>query len=80
MNFCVGFVHSFLAMVLGVRNFLIAGSIDFIGAPERIRTSDLCLRRAALYPAELRARSKRCKFTLFVDITNGIIADLAKLS
>jgi hypothetical protein len=28
-----------------------------ISAPERIRTSDLCLRRAALYPAELRARS-----------------------
>ena len=27
-----------------------------IGAPERIRTSDLSLRRAALYPAELRAR------------------------
>ena len=27
------------------------------GAPERIRTSDLCLRRAALYPAELRVRS-----------------------
>ena len=26
-----------------------------IGPPERIRTSDLCLRRAALYPAELRA-------------------------
>gem|GEM_PF-4262420 len=26
-----------------------------VGAPERIRTSDLCLRRAALYPAELRA-------------------------
>ena len=24
------------------------------GALERIRTSDLCLRRAALYPAELR--------------------------
>ncbi len=24
------------------------------GAPERIRTSDLCLRRAALYPTELR--------------------------
>src|SRR3546814_4494847 len=24
------------------------------GAPERIRTSGLCLRRAALYPAELR--------------------------
>ena len=29
------------------------------GPPERIRTSDLCLRRAALYPAELRARSLR---------------------
>ncbi len=27
------------------------------GAPERIRTSDLCLRRAALYPAELRAQN-----------------------
>ncbi len=29
------------------------------GAPERIRTSDLCLRRAALYPAELRALTSR---------------------
>src|SRR5215469_4588005 len=27
------------------------------GAPEKIRTSDLCLRRATLYPAELRARA-----------------------
>jgi hypothetical protein len=26
------------------------------GAPDKIRTCDLCLRRAALYPAELRAR------------------------
>src|SRR5262245_4883981 len=26
------------------------------GAPETIRTSDPCLRRAVLYPAELRAR------------------------
>ena len=25
-----------------------------VGAPDRIRTCDLCLRRAALYPAELR--------------------------
>jgi hypothetical protein len=32
----------------------IADSAVF-GAPERIRTSDLCLRRATLYPAELRA-------------------------
>ena len=33
--------------------------LPMIGAPERIRTSDLCLRRAALYPAELRARRRR---------------------
>ena len=26
------------------------------GAPDRIRTCDLCLRRAALYPAELRVQ------------------------
>ncbi len=31
----------------------------FDGAPDRIRTCDLCLRRAALYPAELRAL--RCR-------------------
>ncbi len=31
--------------------------IEF-GAPERIRTSDLSLRRAALYPAELRAQNR----------------------
>src|SRR5215471_15870213 len=29
---------------------------DDTGAPDKIRTCDLCLRRAALYPAELRAR------------------------
>ena len=29
------------------------------GAPDRIRTCDLCLRRAALYPAELRVRARR---------------------
>ena len=28
------------------------------GAPERIRTSGLCLRRAALYPAELRVPAR----------------------
>jgi hypothetical protein len=31
-------------------------SSDRSGAPDKIRTCDLCLRRAALYPAELRAR------------------------
>src|SRR3981081_254551 len=29
---------------------------DFTGAPDTIRTCDLCLRRATLYPAELRVR------------------------
>ena len=28
--------------------------------PDRIRTCDLCLRRAALYPAELRAQRQMC--------------------
>src|SRR5260370_41462432 len=32
-----------------------AGQKD-IGAPDTIRTCDLCLRRVALYPAELRAQ------------------------
>src|ERR1700744_2467124 len=34
-------------------------SLTKTGAPDRIRTYDLCLRRAALYPAELRARTGR---------------------
>src|SRR4051794_16297057 len=29
------------------------------GAPDRIRTCGLCLRRATLYPAELRVRAER---------------------
>ena len=35
----------------------------FFSAPDRIRTCDLCLRRATLYPAELRAQDcgRRCK-------------------
>ena len=32
------------------------GPFLFTGAPDRIRTCDPCLRRAVLYPAELRAR------------------------
>ena len=30
--------------------------LSFFGAPDRIRTCDPCLRRAVLYPAELRAQ------------------------
>jgi hypothetical protein len=30
-------------------------TLEIPGAPGEIRTHDLCLRRAALYPAELRA-------------------------
>ena len=33
--------------------------IEGDGAPEKIRTSDLQLRRLPLYPAELRARLER---------------------
>jgi hypothetical protein len=38
---------------------LLAKSLNLLclsGAPDRIRTCDLCLRRAALYPAELRVQ------------------------
>jgi hypothetical protein len=38
--------------LIGVRRR--SQSIEGIGAPDRIRTCDLCLRRATLYPAELR--------------------------
>jgi hypothetical protein len=34
----------------------IAKMPDNTGAPDTIRTCDLCLRRATLYPAELRVR------------------------
>src|SRR6516164_3323082 len=32
--------------------------LKYIGAPGEIRTHDLCLRRAALYPAELRVPAR----------------------
>ena len=41
-------------------------SKGMIGAPERIRTSDLSLRRAALYPAELRAH-----LTFYFTLSSG---------
>ena len=50
-KFCTGTVQ--LSLFLGSSSLKMAGL--FNGAPERIRTSDLCLRRATLYPAELRA-------------------------
>ena len=50
----------------GVRHRSLDGSLDVsarerrkVGATDRIRTCDLCLRRAALYPAELRLRGSR---------------------
>ncbi len=39
------------------------------GTPERIRTSDLCLRRATLYPAELRAQN------LWVTVPRCLVRD-----
>ena len=39
--------------------------LEKAGAPDRIRTCDLCLRRAALYPAELRVHgAMRCALFL----------------
>ena len=39
-------------------NYLEKNYLEKYGAPDRIRTCDLCLRRAALYPAELRVRAR----------------------
>src|SRR5690606_21334258 len=39
------------------------------GAPDRIRTCDLCLRRAALYPAELRVHSRKAR-SLYMRVSN----------
>jgi hypothetical protein len=40
-----------------IRGYRCRQPIEGIGAPDRIRTCDLCLRRATLYPAELRVLS-----------------------
>ena len=45
------------------RSFLGCARMQMSGAPERIRTSDPCLRRAVLYPAELRARGPERRST-----------------
>src|SRR3954453_12284293 len=46
------------AFVCWARQCFQAGKLSdcFYGAPDRIRTCGLCLRRATLYPAELRVR------------------------
>src|ERR1700681_1100870 len=49
------------------------------GAPDRIRTCDLCLRRAALYPAELRAR-ERCSSARPPGRANRGPKDLSRLA
>ena len=43
----------FLVRVTETASFENQSEPYFIGGPKRIRTSGLCLRRAALYPAEL---------------------------
>ena len=53
---------------------------ELIGAPERIRTSDLCLRRATLYPAELRALWENQKTTYLVQMAATTLTDLIELS
>src|ERR1035437_1026550 len=50
------------------------------GAPEKIRTSDLQLRRLPLYPAELRAHLCYQQFSKMTNPTNptkGILPDIA---
>ena len=42
------------------------GAFVFSGAPDRIRTCDPCLRRAVLYPAELRALCLLTLMTLYL--------------
>ena len=50
--------HEVVTHVLGQTVTHVSGpDLEIIGAPDRIRTCDLCLRRAALYPAELRVPS-----------------------
>jgi hypothetical protein len=43
--------------VVCVYHFTISTILKFFGTPERVRTSDLRLRRPLLYPAELQAQS-----------------------
>ena len=45
------------------------------GAPDRIRTCDLRLRRAALYPAELRVRARRRRANIVEAGAAGNAAD-----
>jgi hypothetical protein len=40
-----------------ILTYLALQRFEKIGGPDTIRTYDLCLRRAALYPAELRVRA-----------------------
>ena len=44
-----------------------ATSKYYIGAPEGIRTPGLCLRRAALYPTELRAHANLKAYRITFD-------------
>src|SRR5262249_16469884 len=44
------------------------GSAKNRGAPETIRTSDPCLRRAVLYPTELRAQGGRIVAARALDV------------
>src|SRR5579864_3432251 len=50
---------SFAPVAASACDVRVSASNDGVGAPGEIRTHDLCLRRAALYPAELRVRGAR---------------------
>src|ERR1700688_4800126 len=48
--------------------------IEKTGGPDTIRTCDLCLRRAALYPAELRVQSRGLVITVSRGIAQAALA------
>ena len=54
------------------------GRVLVNGPPERIRTSDLCLRRAALYPAELRAEREANDTVLIQPSLRCVVALIAR--
>src|SRR6185295_18309936 len=57
----------------GSKNVTQAAACRKVGTPERIRTSDLRLRRPSLYPAELRAPAR--SGPRFVAATGGTTQD-----
>ncbi len=69
---------AFYASALEVVVISIFCKKEELGAPDRIRTCDLCLRRAALYPAELRVPDG-FHITIRTRADNGYLAEFFHL-